>query len=254
MNHSKKEIQRKIHPICQDLIAEMDEAYAKFDYKLNPQTDPSRILGIRVPILRKFTKDLIKESKVDLALKNQIDEFLQCSSHAYLEEDLIHALLINEIKDWESMKTQLLLFFSRIDSWKACDILSPKFLKRKMKDHAFKIQFQKEMKDWLQAENIYQARFAMIVFMNHFLKENYSKEIVDWIAYPKRPDFYFWMAQSWFLATAMIDHFEDVYEVLNDSCISENVYKKSISKGLESFRVSDENKEKLRNLRALKRT
>ena len=44
--------------IRQRLFALQDENYRKFHSGLMPETDPERIIGVRMPALRKYAKEL----------------------------------------------------------------------------------------------------------------------------------------------------------------------------------------------------
>ena len=54
-------------------------------------------IGIRVPVLRKFAKEFTKEA--------ECEEFLHQLPHKYYDENMLHGLLISEVKDYEKIKT-----------------------------------------------------------------------------------------------------------------------------------------------------
>ena len=63
--------------------------------------------------------------------------------------------------------------------------------------------------------------------------------------------YYVKMVEAWLLAELCIYSFDETYEYLSTSTLDPWIKKKAITKARESFRVSDENKEKLLALRTV---
>ena len=63
-----------------------DEQYKEFHSKLMPTVNPEKIIGIRVPILRKFAADFSKTNEAEL--------FINDLPHNYYEENNLHAFII----------------------------------------------------------------------------------------------------------------------------------------------------------------
>ena len=75
------------------LFAMQDKQYAAFQAKLTPGVPMESFIGIRVPVLRKFAKEFTKET--------DCKEFLHQLPHEYYDENMLHGLLISEVKDYE---------------------------------------------------------------------------------------------------------------------------------------------------------
>ena len=69
-----------------------DLKYRDFHAKLMPTVNKEKIIGVRTPALRVFAK---KYGKTDEA-----KEYLQILPHQYYEENNLHGLLIEQIKDY----------------------------------------------------------------------------------------------------------------------------------------------------------
>ena len=67
-----------------------DIKYRDFHSKLMPETDKETVIGIRVPILRKFAKEFAKTSEAE--------SFLRQLPHQFYEENNLHMMLITGIK------------------------------------------------------------------------------------------------------------------------------------------------------------
>ena len=57
------------------------------------------------------------------------------------------------------------------------------------------------------------------------------------------------MAQSWYIATALVKNYEQVVEVLEQKRLYKWTHNKSIQKAIESFRITLEQKNYLRTLK-----
>ena len=100
------------------LFAMQDKQYAAFQAKLTPGVPVESFIGIRVPVLRKFAKEFTKEA--------DCEEFLHQLPHEYYDENMLHGLLISEVKDYEECICLTDRFLPFVDNWAVCDIMSPK--------------------------------------------------------------------------------------------------------------------------------
>ena len=75
--------------IKEELIKLADEKYKEFHSGLCPRTD--NIIGVRVPVLRKYAKELVKKYSI-AELLNQIDD-------QYYEEIMLKGMLIGLSKE-----------------------------------------------------------------------------------------------------------------------------------------------------------
>lgn len=76
--------------IHKELFKLQDKGYREFQSALIPAVNKARVIGIRTPELRKFTKNLDKASA---------KKFMSVLPHKYYEEDNLHAFLIERITD-----------------------------------------------------------------------------------------------------------------------------------------------------------
>lgn len=69
-----------------------DAEYAAFQAKLTPVIPADCFIGVRVPVLRAFAKEFVKEPEAD--------SFLHALPHKYYDENMLHGLLISEVRDY----------------------------------------------------------------------------------------------------------------------------------------------------------
>ena len=76
------------------LFALQDLKYRDFHAKLVPTVEKDYYIGVRTPVLRKFAKVLSKQPEAM--------EFLETLPHKYIEENNLHAFLIETFKDFDT--------------------------------------------------------------------------------------------------------------------------------------------------------
>ena len=135
-----------------------DEKYANFHSNLIPNIPREKIIGVRVPQMRKLAKEYFKSEEAKL--------FLSDSPHKYYDENLLHGMLISEIKDYDECINELEKFLPFIDNWAVCDTISPKAFKNN------KEKLTKKIKIWISSKKTYVCRFGVLMLMKHFLGQN----------------------------------------------------------------------------------
>ena len=100
------------------LFALRDEKFGDFHSSLIPGLSREKIIGIRMPAMRKLAKEFAKEPEAAV--------FLKQLPHTYYDENILHALLIAGMKDYDACMETLEAFLPYIDNWAVCDGLSPK--------------------------------------------------------------------------------------------------------------------------------
>ena len=221
--------------IKKKLFRLQDVCYGDFHSKLMPNIAREKIIGIRVPVLRRFVKDLSEAEKED---------FLQQLPHSYYEENNLHGLIIMESKDYGSCIGELERFLPYIDNWATCDMLRPKILSKHLPELLEKIY------QWLASEDTYIVRLAIGFLMSFYLDDGaYQREYLAKVAEVSSEEYYVRMMVAWYFATALAKQYQDALPYMQKGRMEEWTRRKAIQKALESRRVSPEHKEYLRSLR-----
>lgn len=216
-----------------------DPENAVFVARLIPTIDPARITGARTPALRARAKDLWRNHREDAV------NFLDHLPHDFLEEDLLHGLLIALETDPEVVWRRVEEFLPHIDNWAACDIFSPKALATDL------CRLEKAIRRWAEADQpLYTRRFAVCMLMEHFLSDNFRPEFHELVAGIESEEHYLQMVQGWWFATAMAKQPDATLPWLVEDRLSLPVRRKAIQKTIESLRVPPEVKDLLRQVRS----
>ena len=214
-------------------LAEPD--FAAFQAKLIPTVAPERILGVRSPALRALAKELRRQGKGAA--------FLDALPHAFLEENMLHAFLLNEEKDLAALLPRLTAFLPEIDNWAVCDGLAPKAFK-KAPEAAFAL-----VRGWLKSEREYTVRFGLVTLLRFYLDEEFRPEGLELAAGLRREEYYIRMANAWYFSFALIKQYEAALPYLTERRLDPWTHNKAIQKAVESFRISAERKARLKALR-----
>lgn len=219
------------NPITSQLLTLRNSENASFAQKLLPTKAPEQILGTKIPVLRTFAKQVFKEGRAE--------EFLKELPHYYLEEDLLHGFLIEQIKDFSHAMDLTEAFLPFIDNWMVCDTFSPKIFKK------FPVPVYEKIKSWLTSSHAYTLRYAIGLLLSNFLDENFQPEMLDFVASVQSEEYYVQMMQAWYFATALAKQEKATLPLIESQILSPFVQNKTIQKARESRRISAEMKEGL---------
>jgi 3-methyladenine DNA glycosylase AlkD len=206
-----------------------------FNAKLIPNIDSNCVLGVKLPVLRNFAKQLYKEC--------DCTSFLQSLPHTYHEENHLHAFIIEQVKDYNECLRLTQEFLPFVNNWAVCDCFKPAVFK------ANKQKLLPEINKWITSEHVYTVRFGVNMLMSHFLDNDFCPEYALWVANVKQDDYYLKMVVAWYFATALAKQWESVISLVEQKVLPTWTHNKTIQKAVESFRISTEQKEYLKTLK-----
>lgn len=221
--------------VRKQLFEMQDQGYKEFQRKLIPTMDSEKMIGIRTPILRKYVKE-IKGSDV-------AEKFLSNLPHTYYEENNVHAFLIELIEDYEECIKEVNRFLPYIDNWATCDSMSPKIFKKN------KTKLLDEIRRWIDSDQTYTIRFGVEMLMKLYLDVDFKPEYLEWVARVSSEAYYVKMMSAWYFATALAKQYEDTIVYIEEQRLEKWTHNKAIQKAIESFRITDKQKEYLRTLK-----
>ena len=207
--------------IKETLVGMSEEKYKSFSSSLIPNISKDSVLGVRVPILRRYAKDL------------KIQDFLEYNFE-YHEEKLLYAFVISDIRDFEICILETERFLPLIDNWSVCDSFRPKcFIKNHEKLYPYIVK-------WLKSNEVYTLRFAIGMLMTHFLDGDFSKSHLDIVSKIKSDEYYLNMMISWYFATALAKQYKATLPYFENKKLDSWVHNKAIQKARESYRINKE--------------
>lgn len=224
-----------LNVISEELFALQDTEYQTFQSKLMPTIPPETVIGVRTPLLRKLAKEL--------AGTPQAEHFLQSLPHRYYEENNLHAFLIEKIRDYDTALAETERFLPYINNWATCDCFCPKVFAK------HKAELLIPLRRWLGSDQTYTVRYAMGMLMRYYLDEDFQPEYLAWVAGVHSEEYYLNMMRAWYFATALAKQPDAALPWLTDRRLDVWTHNKTIQKAAESYRISPEMKQQLRELR-----
>lgn len=228
MSNIEKEIQKRLFEL-------QDTEYKVFSSKLMPTVDPETVIGVRTPALRKLAKELSKHP--------EIKDFLNILPHKYYEENNLHGFIIETIKDYDEVITELDKFLPYVDNWATCDLMSPKIFKKHTEELLEKIKI------WIASEDTYTIRFGIGMLMSFYLDENFKKKYLTLVSKVKSEEYYVNMMIAWYFATALAKQYDATLPFIEKQKLSKWTHNKAIQKAIESNRIPKDIKEYLKTLK-----
>lgn len=191
------------------------------------------IIGIRMPLLRSIAKSISK---------GNVEDYFKLVGNTYYEEVMIYGLVL---ANSNYVDKYLMDFIKRIDNWAICDTFcsSLKVVKK------YQGKYWIYINSLIDLNNEFQTRVAIVLMMNYYLNDNYIDRVLYIVSNIKSDYYYINMAISWLLSVAIINYKDKVIEILQSGKLSKFVQNKTISKIQDSYRVSKDVKEYVKQYR-----
>lgn len=213
-----------------------DDGYRAFQAKLVPTIPADSIIGVRMPALRKCARTFAADQRAGA--------FLHELPHRYYEENMLHALLVNQLAATLPVAFDLLdAFLPYVDNWAVCDALSIEPFSAQ--PHDAYPQLQK----WLHADHAFTVRFAINMLRANYLDDAFDPEILALVAGRTSSDYYVNMARAWFFAEALIKQYDASIPLFTSLHMDAWTHNKSLQKARESYRLDDATKAYLQSLK-----
>lgn len=212
----------------------IDTKYLEFNKKIVNTT--SDMLGIRTPILRKISKDIIKKDPI---------KFLNTIENKYFEESILEGLVISNFKDKEEFDKYLEIFIPKINNWATCDMCISTMKQMKKDEKYFLLS-----KKLINSKEEFKKRSGYIIMLSHFLDSNHIDEIL-YILNKKEDNNYYYvnMVKAWLISVCFVKFRDKTLKFILDNSLDKFTHNKSIQKIIDSYRVSKDDKLYLKTLK-----
>ena len=145
-----------------------------------------------------------------------------------------------------SKKIEYLDFFvPKIDNWAVCDITCSSF---KFKKEELPTIWKYILK-YQKSKNEFELRFMVVMMMDYFLLDEYIDEVLTIIDKIKVDYYYTNMAISWLISVAFVKYRDKTIKYLKNNNLSTFTYQKSLQKIIDSYRVSQKDKDMIRKMK-----
>ncbi len=218
-----------------------NNAETKFAEFSAPLIPGAKVLGVRLPVLRKFAAKLAKENWQDFFLNGPEE---------YTEHIMLKGFLLSHIKDIDLLLKYLKLYIPKIDNWAVCD--SPLSSLKLVKKH--RPLLWEFIQPYIKDKREFYARSAACLLMYFFIEEEYIDLVLKSLENIKAEGYYSRMGVAWALSICYIKFPGKTEELLKRQTLDIFTHNKTISKIKDSFRVSNADKARLDSLKRKQRS
>ncbi|EGT3903451.1 DNA alkylation repair protein [Clostridioides difficile] len=217
------------------MMSIQDIKYRDFNKKLIPGTE--NIIGIRVPNLRKLSKEISQ---------GNWKEFLEVAEDTHYEEVRLQGMVIGNINsNFEETLYYVKRFIPKIDNWSVCDgFCSDLKSMKKYKENMYDI-----LKKYVYSKNPWEIRFALVMFLIYYVDDKHIKEIFEYCNNIQSEEYYVKMGMAWLLSICFIKCEEETFLYIKNNNLDDFTYNKMLQKIIESNRVDLEKKNIIRSMK-----
>ncbi len=224
-----------INSIIDKLYELKDQEYMEFSSSLNPTA--ISMIGVRIPILRTLAKEIAKNNPIYFLKNNPMNNFellsLQAMVLGYMKEDI--NVILSFVKD----------FIPHICDWSVNDTFCQTF--KIAKTH--QLEVWNFLSNYFNSKKEFELRVVVVMMMCHFINDEYINNVLEFINNTKHDGYYYKMGCAWCLQVIMTKYPELCYNFLKNNNLSDWIHNKAIQKMLESYRISNDMKDKIRKLK-----
>ena len=183
------------------LLSLADPKLLAFEQSLNMKSNDGKVkqIGIKIPILRSYAKELSKQYELSFLLE-KIDE-------EYYEEIMLKGFLIGSYRNlsYSELEKNIQYFVPKISDWGMCDTFCAGLkITKKYQNEIWILIHQ-----YLESKQEFEVRFALVMTLNYFMDEEHIHEIFDIINHVTLEDYYVKMANAWLISYCIIKFYEE---------------------------------------------
>ena len=219
------------------LEKEAEEDYREFSSSLLPGVSKNRILGVRLPKLRKMAAVIAKDNG---------QEYLEEEPGKTFEEIMLRGFLIGQAKIAPGKAFALIRgFLPCVDNWSLCDSFCAglKFAEKN----------REALWDFLQpcfaSSQEYEVRFAVVTALDYFVTEEYLERVLGQLEAVRHEAYYVSMAVAWAVSMCYVRFPQKTESYLASCALDDFTYNRAIQKTTESRCVDAQTKAHLRSLK-----
>ena len=221
--------------VLEELKSLEEQEYKEFNKKVIPTEQTT--LGVRIPALRKLAKKIVKQDALSFIRldKQNIYEMimLEGMTLSYLDVPFIELLPLTEF------------FLDKVDNWAQVDSTICDF-KNILKE---KEDVLSVVKVWLHSDKEFVVRAGLVILLAHYVEKQNLSTVFALSQNVTHTGYYVHMANAWLISVCMAKYPDDTILFFKKNTLNTKTHNKAIQKSRESYRVSNDNKTILNQLK-----
>ncbi len=215
------------------LFGKRDEKFREFSEKIVCSKRP--LIGVRTADVRKAAESAFKENA---------PEYLENCKFLYYEDTLVYGLIIAKT-GYKEFVSRYRSYLEKCDCWANIDSFVPSIKCLKNKEN--RENFFEITKDVIFSREGFELRFYIVALMVYFLDEEHISFVLSAAENLRGKGYYNDMAIAWLLSVAYIKFPTETERTIFSGKLDDFTRNKTISKISDSYRVSAEEKARLKD-------
>lgn len=222
--------------IRKELETLSEEKYRRFAENL--KSGSGNVLGVRMPKLRALAKKIFESTDIDAYLSEASDDSF--------EEIMLQGMVIGlDKKHPGETLTRIEGFLPKINTWALCDsFVSGLKTVKKHQDMFWPITTVSA-----ESDDPWRVRFGLVMMLYYYVDDEHIDEVFRHIDAVDTEDYYVMMAAAWAVSECYLKKPEKTMAYLKDNRLDDRTFNKAVQKIRESRRVSDDEKEMLKQMK-----
>ena len=179
-------------------------------------------------------------------IKTNWREFIRDNDSQYFEQTMLEGMVIAGADCDFSEKLELIeKFIPKIDNWSVCD----SFCGSLRISEVDRLEFWEFLQPYFASEDEFESRFAVVSVIGNFIEKDYLEQIFEKFNNMKSGGYYSEMGVAWAISVIYVKFPDEALSFLRENNLRSRTFQKACQKIIESLRVSDSDKNIIRELK-----
>ena len=211
--------------------------YQKFSSSLIPNVPKEKIIGVRLPRLRKMARTIAR---------GNWKEYLETASDGSFEEVMLQGMVIGYVKtDFPVILSLIDAFLPKIDNWSVCD----SFCSGLKIAREYPEQMWNYIDVCLASQEEYTIRFAIVMIIYYYVDDDHIRQALCLLDKIKHESYYVKMAVAWAVSMFYLFNPRCTESFLKQCSLDDFTYNKALQKVCESNRADSAVKARMRSMK-----
>lgn len=219
--------------------AQAEPDFQAFSAALVPGAD--NMAGVRLPILKAKAREIARQAD----WRAFVEQGAQ-GEDLWFEETMLRGMVIGcASMELEERLERMAAFVPQIRNWSVCDSFcaAQKWVGRHRE------AVWDFLQPYIRSDEEFSVRFAAVMLLDHLITGDYIGRVLEALDSMSPAGYYAQMAIAWAVSIAYVKFPEETGSYLRRCRLDDFTYNKTLQKAVESRRVSDEDKVRLRAMK-----
>jgi 3-methyladenine DNA glycosylase AlkD len=210
--------------------------YLNKNFKLKSNVSRKPTYGLSYPKIKLISKEIIKSNPI---------EFLDTNDYSCYELEILQTYVIGSLKNIDHALKYFDLAARGAKEWSVVDSLCQKFkIAKKYPKETLMI-----LNEYAKIDDEFIQRIVAVTLLSHFLNDDYIHQSLHLIDQLNHQGYYLKMGKAWAVAEMMVKYPDLCFSYMIKEKMDSWTHHKAIQKMLESFRINDDMKLKIKQLK-----